>query len=171
MLKIILSILITSQLFMLKNCTETVPSAGQNVKNLEGEYVLKNKFLGDAIDTPCGYASKEVPEISLSIKKDAESGDYIINGRNTVNSYFGKLSIQSIDAEKNIVYIKIGQLGSTKMAGPPELMECETNIFDFLNNAPELRITEENNLNIGVFKKDNIPSRDGGTFFIYERKK
>ena len=55
------------------------------------------------------------------------------------------------------------------MAGAEESMKCELGYFDMLNSVKELKI-DKDRLLLGNFKKDNIPSRDGGTYFIFERK-
>jgi META domain len=157
------------QLLQMDACTKVEISDDIKSK-LIGNWVLKGKFLGDAIDTPCGYATKNVGEITLIIEKDSEPNSLKINGRSVVNLYNGSIKILSTDTAKNITYIKMGQLGSTKMAGSPEHMECETYLYNFLNEAPEIRIDDDGSLNIGTFKKDNIPSRDNGTYLMYERK-
>jgi META domain len=157
------------QLLQMDACSKVEVTENINSK-LIGTWVLKGKFLGDAMDTPCGNATKNVGEITLKIEKDTEPNSFKFNGKSVVNNYFGNLSVLSTDTSKNITYIKIGQLGSSKMAGPPEFMECETYLYNFLNEAPEIRITDDGSLNIGTFKKDNVPSRDGGTYLMYERK-
>jgi heat shock protein HslJ len=158
------------QLLLINSCSKEEVKENINSK-LIGTWVLKSKLLGDAIDGPCGYATKNVKEITLKIEEDkSKPNTFTINGQSTVNLYNGSMSIISTDTAKNITYIKMGTLGSTKMAGLPELMECETYLFDFLNQAPEIRITDDGSLNIGTFKKDNIPSRNNGTYLMYERK-
>lgn len=165
-----LIILFSLSLLKMESCTKVEVQA-ENQTKIEGKWILKHRFLGDAIDTPCGYAVTNARDITLEISKDTESKEsnaYKINGNSAVNIYFGNLKINTTDAANGISTISIGQLGSTKMAGPSELMQCETGYFDMLNQSPELRI-ENGQLQIGVFKKDNTPSRDGGTYLIYEK--
>ncbi|MCP9767780.1 META domain-containing protein [Lacihabitans sp. LS3-19] len=165
-----LFLLLFISLLKMESCTKVEVQAEIQTK-IEGKWILKHKFLGDAIDTPCGYAVTNARDITLEISKDTESKEpnvYKISGNSAVNLYFGNLKINTTDAANGISTITIGQLGSTKMAGPPELMQCETGYFDLFNQSVEFRIENEH-LQIGVFKKDNTPSRDGGTYLIYEK--
>ncbi len=170
MFKIACVFILGFQMLQINSCSKEEVSDKIDSK-LVGTWVLKNVFLGDAIDTPCGYATKGVRELTMVISEDTESKTLKISGQSAINVYNGSLSIISSDTSNGISTIKIGALGSSKMAGPPDLMECETRLYNFLNEAPELRISDTGELNIGRFKKDNTPSRDGGTFLIYEKKK
>jgi heat shock protein HslJ len=162
-------ILITSlfQIMNIQSCSNV--EIATNLDNgILGNWVLKSKFLGDAIDTPCGYAVKNSKEITIEIKKE-KNNSYAISGQSVVNTYFGSFRIESTDDKLGIHFIKIGPISSTLMAGPEELMKCEMGYLDMLNSVKELKI-EKDRLLLGTFKKDNIPSRDGGTYFIFERK-
>ena len=159
--------------FKIDSCTKKEVQALDLKPEILGKWVLKQKFLGDAIDTPCGYAVKYANDITLEITDNAESADskeLKMSGNSTVNLYFGGITITGFDEKTGIGTMKIGALGSTKMAGPPELMDCETNYFNMLNESSEFRI-QDGQLQIGRFKKDTTPSRDGGTYFIYEKAK
>lgn len=169
MLKIAIVLILGFQLLQINACSKVEVSENINSK-LVGTWVLKNIFLGDAIDTPCGYATTGVRELTLVVTEDQETKTLKIAGQSAINVYNGSLSIISSDTANGISTIKIGPLGSSKMAGPPALIECETRLYNFLNEAPELRLGESGELNIGRFKKDNTPSRDGGTYLIYEKK-
>ncbi|MCP9755261.1 META domain-containing protein [Lacihabitans sp. CCS-44] len=156
------------------SCTKVEVQADTAIAiNLEGKWVLKHRFLGDAIDTPCGYAVTNARDITLEVTDNTESNDVNelrITGNSAVNMYFGGLTITGFDTNTGIGSMKISTLGSTKMAGAPELMECETGYFNMLNESAEFRI-QEGQLHVGRFKKDTAPSRDGGTYFIYEKAK
>jgi heat shock protein HslJ len=162
--------IIAIQILGINTCTKVEVEASDLSNEMMGKWVLKYKFLGDAIDTPCGYAVENVREITLEISEDSENkGMYRFNGQSAVNQFFGTFSIVSTDSKTGINYIKVGPIGSTKMAGPQELMECEGYLFEFINNVESFRI-QEGNLHLGRFKTDPTPSRDGGTYLIYERK-
>jgi heat shock protein HslJ len=156
------------------SCTKVeIQAADNSSTQILGKWVLKHRFLGDAIDTPCGYAVANARDITLEIADNTESADAKVlrmTGNSAVNMYFGDLTITGFDEKTGIGTMKISTLGSTKMAGPPELMECETNYFNMLNESAEFRI-QEGQLQVGRFKKDTTPSRDGGTYFIYEKAK
>jgi heat shock protein HslJ len=167
-----LIIFLLMPLLKIDSCTKIEVQADTN-SAIIGKWVLKNRFLGDAIDTPCGYAVTNARDITLEIADNTESSDAKVlrmTGNSAVNMYFGDLTITGFDETTGIGTMKISTLGSTKMAGSPELMECETNYFNMLNESAEFRI-QEGQLQVGRFKKDTTPSRDGGTYFIYEKAK
>jgi heat shock protein HslJ len=169
-----LVIFLLMPLLKIDSCTKIEIAADNSVDtNVVGKWVLKYKFLGDAIDTPCGYAVTDVRDITLELSENTESSakkSLSINGNSAVNNYFGNFTITGFDTKTGIGTMKIGPLGSTKMAGPTELMDCENNYFNMLNEFSEFRV-QEGKLHIGRFKKDTTPSRDGGTYFIYEKAK
>lgn len=157
---------------------ESEPETDLYSKILTNTWVLKNHFLGDAIDTPCGYATQNTRDLNLTITKTEENksilGDYKINGLSAINSYFGSIEITSFNTETKRGNVKIGTIGSTKMGGSQELMDCENRYFGMLNQSEEFQIIENEGktmLHLGIFKKDNSPSRDGGTYMIFELKK
>jgi heat shock protein HslJ len=153
------SFLVLAQLQTCENLPEN------KISGIEGEWVLSKVFLSDAYDSPCGSEVKENVSITLNIQK--EDNHYALSGRSAVNNYFGSLKTDKDDPSK----IEIGSIGSTKMAGPPELMACETRHFDFLSNAKELTINSENQLLIGNFRNENSHPRDGGTYLVFEKAK
>lgn len=156
-------------LLSVDSCTKVSPESIEPT-DLSGKWVLKNYFLGDAIDTPCGYENANAPEITFEISQDTEKNNtYKFSGKSTINSFFGSLEITDFDTDKKIASIAVGAVGSTKMAGPPELMQCESRFFEFLSNSKELKISEGKCL-IGTFPKTTVPSRDGGTYLIFEKK-
>ncbi len=132
---------------------------------IEGDWILKQVFLSDAYDSPCGYDAKDVSPITLTIKK--EENDYVISGKSAVNHYFGTLKFKT----GSVTAIEMGAIGSTKMAGSPELMNCETRYYDMLNSAAELAVNEEGKLLIGNLRKADSHPRDGGTYLIFEKAK
>jgi heat shock protein HslJ len=158
----------------LQTCTESV---APNETVIQGEWVLKNVFFGDAIDTPCNWeAGDKVQEMTLNIttEKANESDMYLLNGQSAVNRFFGSYSITSFDTKTQIGTIKMGGISGTKMAGPTELMNCEYRYYTLMGDAVDFRITTDGTtqqLHLGRLKKDDAPSRDGGTYLIFERKK
>ena len=159
-------------LLKIDSCSKIEVQADTN-SNIIGKWVLKNRFLGDAIDTPCGYAVTNARDITLEIVDNTESSDTNVlrmTGNSAVNMYFADLTITGFDEKTGIGTMKISTLGSTKKAGAPELMECESGYFSMLSESAEFRI-QEGKLHVGRFKKDTTPSRDGGTYFIYEKTK
>ncbi len=162
-------------LLKIDSCTKVELAAAETTASnmIIGKWILKHKFLGDAIDTPCGYAVTNVRDITIEIEDNPDSSnpnELRLSGNSAVNLYNGGFIITGFDEKTGIGTMKIAAIGSTKMAGPPELMECETNYFNMLVEFSEFRV-QEGKLHIGRFKKDPTPSREGGTYFIYEKAK
>ncbi len=159
-------------LFNMEAC-ETNYVQSDTANDLSGTWVLKNVFLSDAYDSPCGWEAGEHADITLNLttEKTEEADDtYRLSGKSAVNQYFGTYQIISFDKETKIGKIKISTLGSTKMAGPEPLMRCETRLFDFLVNATDIAVDDEKKLRIGNFRKPDSHPRDGGTYLIYEKQ-
>jgi heat shock protein HslJ len=148
--------------------TETAPKS-----KLTGEWAVREVFLGDAIDTPCGYDAKDAPQLTINFSGTAdEEGQFSCTGKSAVNSFFGTYKIISLDELNGQGTMKFGPIGSTKMAGTEELMACEGRFFSILERTTDFSISSEEGkdvLRIGAFKKDDEPSRDGGTFLIMGR--
>jgi len=165
------SLLLFFSLFKIDSCTEMEIQSSVNSNEILGDWIYKNRFLGDAIDTPCGYAVTNVRELTLKVEENTENKENLkLTGNSAVNMLFADLKILTFDKATGIGTLKIEHLGSTKMAGPPDLMQCEQGYFEMLNDAADFKI-ENNKLMIGHFKKDNTPSRDGGTYMIFEKAK
>ncbi|MFT6478049.1 MAG: heat shock protein HslJ [Spirosomataceae bacterium] len=145
-----------------------------NSKNeLTGEWFVKQVFLGDVIDTPCGYEAKNAPQLTIKFSDEKnEAGMLSFSGNSAVNSFFGTYKVTAFDESTGQGTVSFGLVGATKMAGPEELMACEGRFFSILEQTTDFSIFNENGkdtLRIGRFKKDDKPSRDGGTFLIMER--
>lgn len=71
--------------------------------------------------------------------EEAHGKSYSIYGNSGVNSFFGEVKIDGAS-------ISVGDnMGSTKMAGSPEVMEFEDNFLACLTSAEKIEITEEGN--------------------------
>jgi heat shock protein HslJ len=136
--------------------------------DLGGNWVLKNVFLSDAIDTPCGWEAGEHNALTMNVTKDGDS--YSFSGKSAVNNYFGTFSILSYNETTRTGKIKSGPIGSTKMAGPAPLMNCEQRFFNQLETAIDFSIEENGVLKIGTFRNENSHPRDGGYYLIFEKK-
>ncbi len=169
------SVLIMVSLIKLDSCTTQEIKAITNTQ-LEGEWILKNVFLGDAVDTPCGWEAGEHRDITINFtsgKSESNPELKSFNGQSAVNQFFGNYQITTYDNTTQTGTIKTSTLGSTKMAGPPELMQCETRLFDFLTNALDFGFEEiegKSILKLGNFRKPDSHPRDGGTYLIFEKK-
>lgn len=141
--------------------------------SLSGEWAVREVFLGDVIDTPCGYETNDAPQLRINFSDEKkEDGTQSFSGKSAVNSFFGTYKIVTFDEATGQGTIEIGAIGATKMAGSEELMACENRFLGILGKTTDFSVTTENEKNvlrIGTFKKDDTPSRDGGTFLILER--
>lgn len=168
-MRLITFFLFLFQMLKIESCTEKTETVPEIEKAVLGDYVLKSRFLGDAVDSPCGWEANFKEDITLSIKKAEDGKGFTLNGKLPVNTYFGKIEIGSEINKLNIYNLKISNLGGTKVGGPKAFMDCESNLIDFMTAAPEIKADSEG-VYIGTFKKDDKPSRDGGTYLIFERK-
>lgn len=156
-------------------------NAREALNQLKGTWILKRRFLSDAYDTPCGYATQEQSrDITLTFTDEiapnsaSDTLAYTINGVSTVNYYMGTIKIKSFSGS-SVGTIKIGAFASTKMAGTPEMNNCEMNYFDFLSHSSDFSLVNNadnvQELRLGNFYHGTTPSRDGGTYLIFERSK
>ena len=157
-------------LFNMIGCeTTSVESTGK----LSGEYVLKGVFLSDALDSPCGWEAGEHKDITINFTNDAaeaNTGYMQLSGISAVNHFFGTYKIKSFDGSTGTGTIEVSTLGSTKMAGPPLLMQCETRFFDYLSGAKDFSVENDGTLKLGNFRKPDSHPRDGGTYLIFAKK-
>lgn len=134
---------------------------------LTGTWVLEQVFLSDAYDSPCGWEAENFMQrnITLEFQKEGELG-----GQGPVNRYFASYTAGKIKINQKGA-ISVGPIGSTKMAGPEPLMNCETRFFTLLNSAKEFLVTEEGRLQLGNFRNADSHPRDGGTYLIFSKSK
>ena len=101
-------------------------------------------------------------EVSLVLTLDSASSElanrvaYKIGGRSSVNHYFASLTGSSTSNE-----VQISAIGSTKMAGPPDAMEFETNYFKKLQAVKRYEIAGNRLRLIG----------EGNDVLAYEKEK
>lgn len=99
------------------------------VPDVEGNW----KFLGyqtseqSSIINPCTET-----EVTFNISSSSEG--YSITGTSFVNTYFSKVSF-AMDNTKKAGKIEFDAIGSTKRAGPENLMQCENTYYGSLKNA------------------------------------
>ncbi|WP_341228003.1 META domain-containing protein [uncultured Arcticibacterium sp.] len=137
-------------------------------EDLAGEWVLKNVFLSDAMDSPCGWEVEKHEPLTLKVAKDGDN--YSISGKSAINSYFGSLEVISFDEKSRTGKIQTSPIGSTKMAGPENLMNCETRFLSQLDTATDFAFDDNGELRIGNFRDENSHPRDGGYYLIFEKK-
>lgn len=160
-------LILTGVLFLnLTSCEET---SLKNEASVEGTWVFKEFFLGDAILSGCGWESEEARTMTLVI--ELEEGKYKISGNAPVNSYFGNMLLLSFDNENNKGKVEIPPIASTKMAGPEPLMQCETQYFELLGSSTDIGLISNDVLHLGRFRTPESNPRDGGTYLVFERAK
>ncbi|MFD1144139.1 META domain-containing protein [Larkinella insperata] len=103
-------------------------------------------------------------EISLVLTSDSTSGEvtnrvaYKIAGRSSVNHYFGTLIGSSASDD-----VQISAIGSTKMAGPADAMQFETEYFKKLQAVKRYEATG-NRLRF-------FPGSSDADALVYEKQK
>ncbi len=141
---------------------------------LAGKWVARSLFLSDANTGVC-HQNKTERDLTIEFAQDKDNpAQHKINGNAPVNDYFSSLEIISFDKETGIGKIKVGGVGGTKRAGPSELMECESFYYNFLSESTGFQIDpdEPNFLKLGRIKEPgSAPSRDGGTYYYFEKVK
>ena len=91
--------------------------------------------------------SKNENNITLSFNENG------INGNSGINNYFGDYEIVNNN-------IKIGPLGSTRMAGPENLMKVEREFLELLENSKKVKLSDQKTL---------ILTTDKGKTLIFEK--
>jgi heat shock protein HslJ len=160
----ILLVILLSLSFNMESCKETNM---QNENGLIGDWLLDSVFLSDAIDSPCGWEAGQHEPLTFEVTKEGES--YSFSGNSAVNAFFGSLEILSFDEASRAGQLKVGPIGSTKKAGPPELMNCEQRYLGFMEGANDFSITDAGELHLGNFRKPDSHPRDGGTYLIFKK--
>ncbi len=152
-----------------ENTSET-----KNQEILVGKWKAVSLFLSDASTGVC-HQNKPTKDITFefnNLKTEDQKG-YQFSGSGPVNQYFGTITFLSFDETKNQGKIAISTLGSTKMAGSPEMMDCEQNYFTMLGESTGFQwfADEPNRIIIGKLKTEDSHPRDGGTYFVFEKIK
>jgi hypothetical protein len=158
-----------------QNSLENENSATKIISQLQGtQWKVKNIFLGDAITPPC-YETTPRQGITLEFGKldETAKNSLPISGKSTVNNYFTTFNFGEVIPDKNIVLMTLSALGSTKMAGPEDQQVCENTYYDLLRQSTGIQYDPAmpNTIHVGILKTTNTPSRDGGTYIIFERIK
>ncbi len=96
---------------------------------ITGFWVFEGYRTENGVTTPCEPNDQAV---TLDIELFSES--YKGSGKSFVNSYQFIAKIDFLDEENN-GRISIDGIGTTKMAGPPHLMECENVYYDNLKTS------------------------------------
>ncbi len=91
--------------------------------------------------------SKNENNITLSFNENG------INGNSGINNYFGDYEIVNNN-------IKVGPLGSTRMAGPENLMKVEREFLELLGNSKKVKLSDQKTL---------ILTTDKGKTLIFEK--
>lgn len=135
---------------------------------LEGVWVYKGYQYGPGhAGTPAGMpgCEKETENVTLEITR--KNNRLEISGRSFINTYFStaEVSFERTDQSGTIAFEGIG---TTKMGGPENLMQCETVYYELLRNATIVKI-ENQRLYLGREQRP-IDSRLHETL-IFEKKK
>lgn len=143
-------------------------------KLLEGKWRAVSLFLSDASTGVChqNKLGKEVTfEFENKISDDKIS--FPFSGQAPVNRYFGSITFLGFDSENNKGTIKVSGIGGTKMAGIPEMMDCEQNFYTMLSESTGFQLFNDdpNRLIIGRLRNKDTHPRDGGTYYVFERIK
>lgn len=98
---------------------------------MEGVWVFK----GYRYETP--DCRDDAAEVTLEITRKGDR--FEISGRSYINTYFSEAEV-SYNSSKQSGTLKFGGIGSTKMGGPENLMNCEIVYYQLLGGATTLKI-------------------------------
>jgi heat shock protein HslJ len=98
------------------------------VPDVEGSWKFSGYKLNEEapLTNPCDQAI-----VTLNIASSPDG--YSITGTSFINTYLSKVSF-AIDHTKRAGTIEMAAVGSTKMGGPDNLMQCESNYYVNLKN-------------------------------------
>ena len=127
---------------MQESQTKTTPKAinPDNLKDLDGIEWRLTKMIKNGTDLPLS----KTPEPTFACQ-----GDGKVVGLATINRYFG--SLRFIDARE----IKWSPFGSTRMAGPQELMQQENEFLRALAQTQHM-VLSNGNLTIETFDRSIV---------------
>ncbi len=170
----LISIVILSILGMIASCEKNTVESSEPIDGIDGiigKWQGKNIFLSDATTNICYETQNNRPFIlTFNTEEIAGKKTIKLSGDAPINSFFGSLKSYSFNKENNFFNIEMGVLGSTKMAGPPDLMTCETTLFNFLNGSKNIQLSADGKtLTIGNHRTKDSHPRDGGTYIIFEK--
>ena len=99
------------------------------VPDVEGNW----KFSGYKFNEQSALTN-QCSESAVTFNIASSSDGYSITGTSFVNTYFSKVSF-AMDNTKKAGKIELEAVGSTKMAGPENLMQCENTYYSSLKTA------------------------------------
>jgi META domain len=141
---------------------------------LLGKWKAVSLFLSDASTGVC-HGNTPTKDITIEFKSNLadDNVSYQVAGSGTVNTYFTSITFNSYNSSEKKASIKVNSIVSTKMAGSPEMMDCEQNYYTFLAESTGIEFFADspNILHIGRLKEPNSNPRDGGTFYVFEKIK
>ncbi len=166
-MKTYISFVVTFIFLTAFSCKKEETLQANNTNTMVGKWKLTGIFLSDALDRPCGTNTPERDIILEVTDNQVNTPNFLtLKGQSVVNDYFGSCEAKSDGTIMNT------QIGSSKKGGSPEMMQCEQGYYGHLSAAEGYKILVSDGktiLQLGRFKKDNTPSRDGGTYLIYEK--
>ena len=136
--------------------------------SLIGKWKLTGVFLSDALDSPCSSGTTPNRDVTIEFTNNSSGvGNALsLNGQSTVNLYFANYEANTDGT------IKITSLGSTKVAGTPEMMQCESRLFTLLQTSEGYKVVQVDTnpakiiLQLGIFRTG---TRDAGTYLVFEK--
>lgn len=102
---------------------------------LEGVWVFKGYRQGETLYEVPG-CEKETETITLEITRKGDGFD--ISGRSFINTYFSRAQVNYNRSDQSGT-IKFEGIGTTKMGGPENLMNCESAYYQHLGNSSKVK--------------------------------
>ena len=143
-------------------------TASIDASTLDGTWQLTGVFLSDALDQPC--SNGVTPNNKMTLTFDTENKK--VNGTSSVNLLNGSFDFSIPSQTGEIGDISFNPLGSTKIGGSEEQLQCELRYFNMLQDAREFRIEQNGKvttLHIGTLTVNGENPRDGGTYLVFQK--
>jgi heat shock protein HslJ len=97
-----------------------------------------------------GYTDGKTPDYEVTLEFKIEDGKNTLNGRSSVNFYFAEY-----EANNETKAMKIGVLGSTKIAGTPEANQFEAIYYERFRNIGRYEFKNNNLLLLHLVNPTN----------------
>lgn len=135
--------LVAAVLMSLSNCERNEESVvPADPTKLSGEWKL--------VEPASAYEVTLKLEVDPAAQTIAGVTPFKVSGRSSVNQYFAQASFGSSAQEGTNPGngVSVGVIGATKMAGPPEAMQFETEYFNNLKAVSRYELTSRNRLRL-----------------------
>ncbi|MEN7550847.1 META domain-containing protein [Rapidithrix thailandica] len=127
-----------------------------NLKTLVGDWKLEGIYRSQTqqLEGPPSGLEVNLKIDSVSLDNQA-NGTIKFNGKGPINHFFGKWNVENGQIQKGEKPV-----GATEMAGPPEAMNYEGDLFNLFINFDEIKIEGE---------KTTLKNQTSGDYLLFQK--